>query len=129
MRYVYEGEHSSAFAGAYIEYAPLGWSRSLRMAFVGGSEEEFCAALRRVVRAVHLPLTDGGCIDTPSALTPETLGTLDDVLAGWVSASVFAALAEVAALGNAERRRLLSSRVETSFSTQAIPAAPTLPMQ
>lgn len=125
MRYAYEGGRAE-FAGAFLEFSETGWSRSLRAALSSGTEGEWCAALRRVVRGVHLPLTNGSVIDDAESITPGALMDLDDILAGWVSGCIIAALQEVTALGNAERRRLLASFAETSSTTKT-PAAASSP--
>ena len=123
LRYEYDAEGGRAeFDGAFLEFSETGWSRKLRAALLGGTEEEWCAALRRVVRGVHLPLTNGAVIDDADGITPGALAELDDILAGWVSGCIIGALQEVTALGNAERQRLLDSFAGTN-STKTTPAA------
>lgn len=127
LRYEYEGGRAE-FAGAFLEFSETGWSRKLRAALLGGTEEEWCDALRRVVRGVHLPLTNGAAIDAAESITPDALMELDDILAGWVSGCIIAALQEVTALGNAERRRLLASFAGTNSTSTTPAAAPSPPL-
>lgn len=110
------------FEGAFVEFAPSGWTRkTMRDLRKLDEESGWFDVLRGRVTALHLPTVDGAALDAPADLTADNFDRLDLVLYNWLVAIIIKALGEVGDLGNAVWRRLFATQETTATNAAATP--------
>lgn len=121
MRYDCEED---GFEGAFVEFAPSGWTRkTIRDLRTLNEGDEWFAVLRERVTALHLLTVDGESIDAPAALDAALFDRLDLVLYNWLVAVIIKALGEVGDLGNAVWRRLFATQEQATNAATPPPAS------
>jgi hypothetical protein len=102
-----------AFAGNFVEYSDA-WSLAQINAMVGASLAELVPLAAKKVTGLHLETLDGEPLTEAGDLTNDALEDVDLRLYYWLTGTFARVTGDVGRLGEALRRTLFVSSVETT---------------
>lgn len=80
------------------------WTRAERSQLTAANADQWIALFQAKVLACNLRTETGECLNTPAAVTWDTIDQMDMRLAGFVGASLSTACSELMNLGKVSRR-------------------------